>query len=112
LLVNNYTNSETNPVDIDYNVYYSSAGSNSQWLWNSKTYTGFSSYQSGTGKDGHSYFADPQFVSTSTPDLRVKSTSLAVNSGINLGVAIVGTVDYAGNPRVHGSNIDIGAYEQ
>jgi hypothetical protein len=112
LLVNNFTNSEPNPVDIDYNVYYSSAGSNSQWIWNRKTYTGFSSYQLGTGNDGHSYFADPQFVSTSTPDLHVKSTSPAVNNGINLGSAIVGTVDYAGNPRVQGSNIDIGAYEQ
>jgi hypothetical protein len=112
LLVNNFTKSEPNPVDIDYNVYYSSAGSSSQWIWNGKTYTGFSSYQSGTGKDGHSYFADPQFVSTSTPDLHVKSTSPAVNNGINLGPAIVGTVDYAGNPRVQGSNIDIGAYEQ
>ncbi len=112
LLVNNYTKSESNPVDIDYNLYYSSAGSNSQWIWEMKTYSGFSSYQSGTGKDAHSYFVDPQFLSTSTPDLHVQPTSTAVNNGINLGASVDGTVDYAGNPRVQGSNIDIGAYEQ
>jgi len=47
-----------------------------------------------------------------TPDVRVAANSPAVNAGINLGSAIVGTVDFAGNPRVLGSNIDIGAYEQ
>jgi len=112
LLVNNFTTSEPDPVDVDYNVYYSSAGASSQWIWNKKTYTGFASYQAGSGKDAHSYFADPQFINLTAPDLHVKSTSPAVNNGINLGSAIVGTVDYAGNARVQGSNIDIGAYEQ
>jgi len=36
----------------------------------------------------------------------VQSTSRAVNAGNNLGVSLVGTLDYAGNPRVQGSNID------
>jgi len=112
LLVNDFTSSESNPVDIDYNVYYSSAGSSSQWIWEKKTYTGFSSYQSGTGKDTHSYFADPKYLSLTQPDLQVEPTSPAVNNGINLGPGVVGTVDYAGNPRVHGNTIDIGAYEQ
>jgi hypothetical protein len=112
LLVNNFTKSEPNPVDIDYNVYYSSAGPSTQWIWEKKTYIGFSAYQSGTGKDAHSYFADPEFLSTTMPDLRVQPASVAVNNGTNLGSSIVGTVDYAGNPRVQVPNIDIGAYEQ
>ncbi len=112
LLINNYTKSEASPVDVDYNVYYSSAGANSQWIWEKKAYTGFAAYQAGSGEDAHSYFADPEFLSITTPNLHVKAGSVAVNDGINLGSAVVGTTDYAGNPRVKGSNIDIGAYEQ
>ena len=112
LMVNNYTKSEPQPVAADYNVYFTSNVSNAQWIWNGTTYADLPSYQSGSGQDGHSFFADPQFLSTSIPDLHVKATSPAVNNGINLGSAVVGAKDYAGNPRVQGPNIDIGAYEQ
>ncbi|MBV9573653.1 MAG: right-handed parallel beta-helix repeat-containing protein [Acidobacteriales bacterium] len=112
LLINNYTHSEPNPVTSDYNVYFTSNSANAQWIWNGHTYTNFASYQQGSGQDAHSFFADPEFLNMTTPDLHVKSTSPAVNQGINLGATIVGTTDYAGNPRVQGPNIDIGAYEQ
>lgn len=62
--------------------------------------------------EAHSLNANPQFVSTTRPDLHVASGSPAVNAGINLGASIVGTLDFAGNARVQGTNIDIGAYEQ
>lgn len=113
LLVNSYTNSTPNPADVDYNLYFSSANAGSTtWLWLGKTYKGFTAYQSASGKDRNSNYADPLFVNLTTPDLHVQSTSRAVNAGINLGAAVEGTVDFAGNPRVQGSNIDIGAYEQ
>lgn len=63
-------------------------------------------------KDGHSQYADPQFLSLTTPDLQIQPTSRAVNAGVNLGAAVVGSLDFARNPRVQGVNIDIGAYEQ
>jgi len=108
-----FTTSEANPVAMDYNIYFSSAGSaNSSWLWNNKTYTGFAAYKSGSGQDAHSIFADPKFISLSTPNLHVAANSPAVNAGTSLGSAIVGTFDYVGNARVIGANIDIGAYEQ
>ena len=112
LMVNNYTKSELQPVAADYNAYFTSNLSNAQWIWNGTTYTDFPSYHSGSGQDGHSFLADPQFLSTSIPDPHVKATSPAVNNGINLGSAVVGTTDYAGKPRAQGPNIDIGAYEQ
>jgi hypothetical protein len=112
LFINNYTNSEPDPADVDYNLYYSSLSSSSaDFLWNGTDHVGFSSYQSATGKDSHSQYADPQFVSLTTPDLQIQPTSPAVNAGVDLGPTVVGTLDFAGNPRVIGSNIDIGAYE-
>ncbi len=114
LVINNFTNSESNPVHADYNVYYSSAGSNSQWVWNGKTFTGFASYQSNTEQDPHSNFANPDFLSISHPlNLDILPTSPAMNTGIDLGSSVVGTEDYAGNPRVNANGqINIGAYEQ
>jgi hypothetical protein len=113
LFINNYTNSEPNPADVDYNLYFSSLSSTmANFLWNMKSYVGFSTYQSATGKDSHSQYADPQFLSLTTPDLQIQSTSPAVNAGINLGATVVGALDFAGSPRVNGSNIDIGAYQQ
>jgi hypothetical protein len=113
LFVNDYTTSTTAPCTIDYNLYYSTVhATTSNWTWQAKSLTGFSNYQSSSGQDAHSNYLDPQFLSLTTPDLQVQAVSPAVNTGNNLGSTIVGTVDYAGNPRVQGPNIDIGAYEQ
>jgi hypothetical protein len=51
---------------------------------------------------------------TTTPyNFDVSSGSPAVNAGTNLGVNVVGVLDYAGNPRLNSSGqINIGAYEQ
>ena len=113
LLVHDFTKSTPNPVVLDYNLYYSPvSASNSNWSWQAKSYTGFTAYQSASGQDGHSNYLDPLFLNQTTPDLHVQPASRAVNSGNNLGTSVEGTLDYAGNPRVQGSNIDIGAYEQ
>jgi hypothetical protein len=116
LFFNSFTSSESNPVDSDYNLFYSSVGPLSgQWLWNGATFTGFLSYQSGTGKDAHSLFADPSYINllSTPPTLDIPLISPAVNAGINLGSSVVGTLDYAGNPRTNViGQIDIGAYEQ
>jgi hypothetical protein len=112
LFFNNYTNSESNPVDVDYNLYYSTDASNAQWIWNGKTYTGFTNYAKKTGKDPHSAFANPQFLSLSTPNLDIGSGSPALNTGVVLGNSVNGTVDFAGNPRIVNGQINIGAYQQ
>ena len=100
-------------VAMDYNVYYSSAGpNNSSWQWNVTNYAGFSAYTKHTGNDVHSFFADPQYISTVTPDFHLQLTSPAVNAGINLGPTVVGTLDLDGKPRVKSLSIDMGCYEQ
>ncbi len=113
LFINNYTNSEPSPVAADYNIYFSSLSSSAaNFIWNGTSDTGFATYQSATGQDAHSLYADPQYLSLTTPNLQVQPTSPAVARGTNLGPTIEGTVDFAGNPRVQGTSIDIGAYEQ
>jgi hypothetical protein len=46
-----------------------------------------------------------------TPNLQVESTSPAINAGVNLGSAVDGTEDFAGNPIPATGAIDIGAYQ-
>ncbi len=112
LLIHNFTKSEANPASADYNLYYAVSGVPT-FQWNGVRYTGFTKYQMGTSQDGHSAFADPLLVSLTIPDLDLQTGSPALLAGTNLGSAVVGTVDFAGNPRVSGAGaISIGAYQQ
>ncbi|HLY54514.1 MAG TPA: choice-of-anchor Q domain-containing protein, partial [Stellaceae bacterium] len=112
LLVNFFSTSATRPANFDNNLYYSPAGNaGSQWIWRNVTYNGFAAYQAGAGNDAHGRFADPQFLSLTTPNLNVAGTSPAINHGRNLGLLRQGKVDFAGNPRTVGTTVDIGAYE-
>ena len=99
---------------FDYNDYYSTGGdSNAKWQWINQTawdYT-FASWKTASGQDAHSTYADPLFVSTTTPTLDTNTGSPARNTGTNLGSSVVGTIDYAGAARVQGTAIDMGAYE-
>jgi hypothetical protein len=101
-----------NPVaTLNYNLYYTPFDSNPpSWQWNKKYYTSFSSYIK-SGNDANSLYADPQFVSTTVPDLYLMPSSPAVDAGNNLGPSVVGTTDISGQPRVQGSNVGLGAYE-
>lgn len=52
--------------------------------------------------------ANPQFVNASGGDFRLKSTSPAINTGMNFNSV---TTDFVGDSRVKGSRTDRGAYE-
>ncbi|MBZ5628531.1 MAG: right-handed parallel beta-helix repeat-containing protein [Acidobacteriia bacterium] len=113
LFINNYTNSGPNPVAANHNLYFSSLSwSAAEFIWNGSSRTGFTSYQSASGQDIASWYADPLLLSLTTPDLHPQAASPAVNRGAELGAAVEGTIDFAGQPRVQGSRIDIGAYQR
>jgi hypothetical protein len=102
------------PVAVDYNLYFSADGeSGSNWMWNNTYYTGYASYLLASQNDAHSPFADPEFVNRNAkpPDLRTRRNSPARDAGINLGTAILGAYDFAGNRRIRDKKTDIGAYE-
>jgi hypothetical protein len=100
---------------------------------NDKTYTSFAAYQSATGQDKNSVFANPDYLTrptcastvesspptpittcSPTPNFDIPTTSPAENTGnASLGSADFGTVDFNGNPRVNSAGqINIGAFEQ
>ena len=104
----------SNAIVMDYNDYDSS-GANATWLWKNKTYTGLGAFQStasgAPGQEAHGKYADPLFANLAGHDFHVAATSPAVGAGSNLGASVVGTLDFAGGPRVVNA-IDIGAYER
>ena len=96
LLVNSYTNSSANPVDIDYNLYFSPLSSTStDFVWNGTTRSGLAAFQSATGKDTHSQYLNPLFLNLPS-DLHVQPSSPAVGAGIDLTSDVNGTTDFAG----------------
>jgi hypothetical protein len=70
-------------------------------------------YSGGTaGSDPHRVTADPQFENAAGENFSLKPTSPAVSAGDpNTSVADVGSIDFAGEPRVASGRIEIGAHE-
>jgi len=97
---------------LDYNLYYSPVDDdNSSWTWQNVTYGSLSAYQAASAQDRHSQFANPLYLSSLIPNLRLGAGSPALNAGDDLGAATAGTRDFAGNARTQGATIDMGAYE-
>jgi hypothetical protein len=83
-------------------------------VWQKKSHTGYANYQRASKEDQHSpAFADPQFLSTGTPpNLDIANVSPAWGIGASLGTDVIGTVDFAGNPRVQNGTVNLGAFER
>ncbi len=97
-------------ITIDYNLYFSPLGeNNSEWQWQTVSYTGFSAYRSGTGNDPNSNFADPLFSDATNNDFHLQDNSPAIDAGEN--VTGAGNTDLDGSDRIQNGKIDIGAYE-
>jgi hypothetical protein len=130
LFIHGFTSGSS--VTANYNDYYTNSPTTTFEL-NDKTYTSFAAYQSATGQDKNSVFANPDYLTTPTckstvesgpptpittcsptPDFDIPTNSPAENTGnASLGSADFGTVDFNGNPRVNSAGqINIGAFEQ
>ncbi len=109
-ITNAYTQNINNVVD--YNLFFSAGGiSASQWQWKTVVYTTFSAYQTGSGNDAHSQFANPLLASPDAGDLHITAGSPAINAGQNLTIDVIGTSDIDGAARIQGGQIDVGADE-
>jgi hypothetical protein len=102
-------------VTWENNIMYCSNGC-SNYIntlnWNPGT-AGYNLYMGGgTGPGNNNLTADPQFVNASGGNFSLQSTSPAINAGNpSSSTAVVGTLDFSGNPRIVNSQINIGAYE-
>ncbi|WGV27777.1 right-handed parallel beta-helix repeat-containing protein [Halotia branconii] len=101
---------ESSNVMFFNNIVYSSPDKkvNSAWLSTNVTYKKNMYFNSSKIYPVFSsdIVANPQFINPSTADFRLKTTSPAINSGVNF----IKT-DFLNNPRPSGSASDIGAYE-
>jgi hypothetical protein len=118
------------PATLNWNLYNSAAGyveGTSIWWGDVNTYTSFLDWQTSSREDRNSLNADPMFVDLAAipPNFETVPSSPAVGSGsttllCDMGWcdpygssprSVYGSTDFLGNPRTHGSKIDIGAYE-
>lgn len=87
---NYYNPLDWNPGKTGYNLYY---GSNA-------------------GPGSNNVTSNPLFTNAAAGNFSLQSTSPAINAGDpNTAPSVVGALDYAGNARIQGGTIDIGAYE-
>jgi len=94
-----------NTLTITNNIWYRPSGN--WYFWNATGGATLATWNALTGV-GTDLNSDPLFVSTSTPDFRLRSGSRAINAGVSVGLSS----DYAGNTVPYlGGNVDIGAYE-
>jgi hypothetical protein len=85
-----------------------------QWVYLGTTYESFAAYQNASGQDLNSSVTNPGLFSAVYPyNLSLQATSRAMATGDSaLGGGAFGTLDFPGAPRVTGSTISIGAYQQ
>jgi len=118
------------PATLNWNLYNSAAGyveGTSIWWGNAPNFSSFSDWQTSSGEDADSMNTDPLFVGlqATPPNFDTISSSPAIGAGsTNLSCdvgwcdpkgsspnSIYGSTDFLGDPRTHGTKIDIGAYE-
>ena len=96
---------------FDRNLYFSTVANldNHSWRWGKTEYYSFNAWK-GSGNDSNAvYNLDPLLADPSTGDLQLAAASPAVDSGTNR--TDRGEFDLAGQPRLYGSQVDIGADE-
>jgi len=97
---------------LNYNLWYNENGTNnSTFVWRGTSYESFSDYQTGSEQDVNSQFEDPQFLNPSQDDYHIQTLSPAIDKGNPLFVPAIGEVDIDGEPRIYGSQVDVGADE-
>lgn len=108
---------------LDNNLYWTTAGSPPNLNFDGIAYTTFSSYQSATGQDIHSSYADPKLISPDyhsvgrpTTAFRLTPDSPATNKGADIckgsSTCSMGSEDFWSHPLPPGGGYSIGASQK
>ena len=112
VFIHKYTSTGSNNI-IDNNLYYTTG--TPQWIWNSTNgaaCTNLKDWKVASGNDTNSSNGlDPLLMSTSVPDLHIKSSSPAKNTGQVISVTISGATDIDGNARIVNNKTSKGAQQ-
>ena len=108
-----FTNSR---LELNYNIYWYPGDKETIWSYGGETYKSFSEYQSGSGQDAHSLFADPLFREPGYHAAGRPETAYTVLNGspvIDAGTDVgnMGGRDFLDNTIPYGKAYDIGACE-
>lgn len=93
---------------VDNNLWFSASGQ-VLFTWNGDEYSTFADYQSETGQDADSLFADPKFVNAAA-DFHLAADSPAINAG-TAEAKRFSITDFEGRSRLLDAAPDMGAYE-
>ncbi|MFQ5512100.1 MAG: right-handed parallel beta-helix repeat-containing protein [Candidatus Krumholzibacteriia bacterium] len=96
---------------FDYNIFHTVDGLPASFTLNGASLFGFASWQSGTGNDANSVFADPQLIAPAAADFHIATSSPAFDGGNPAYVSGVGETDLDGSTRISGFTVDAGADE-
>jgi len=106
------TRENSTGLTLDYNLYYHPNGTAAGKVdYEGAVYIGFTDYQTGSGLDANSGFADPSFTDATNLDFSILPASSAIDAGDPGFIPAAGETDFAGNARLFNSIVDIGAYE-
>ncbi len=108
-----YAELEQPGIIFDHNLFYHDGASSSQYFeWNGNVYAGLAEFQSSSGTNTHSLFADPLYLSSDTAAANLHTEgSAAYNKGNPETITDVLETDLDDQPRVLNDTIDCGAYE-
>ncbi|HEV7405120.1 MAG TPA: right-handed parallel beta-helix repeat-containing protein [Chthoniobacteraceae bacterium] len=97
---------------FDYNLYFApGAAADAEWQVAGDGVTGLGAYQTKSGEDAHSLFADPKFVNAARLNFHLGANSPAKDAGDPAFAPGAGETDLDGAARVNGTAVDIGADE-
>lgn len=113
--------SATIGTTVDYNLVYSTSGTDKLYEWGANGYTTLAAFQAASGQGGHELNGDPKFANAANGDFHLTEGSPAIDSA-NSGVTGAQNIDTTGNRRVDDPNVpntgvgprgydDRGAYE-
>lgn len=72
--------SSTNPIDFNYDNFYTTHGSN-RFYWNGSNYNSLANFSTATGQETNGLYANPSFVSIPNSNFMLSSTSQAIDKG-------------------------------